>query len=56
MNVIGEIMPCHKPAQNPAGVAPGIWYFEPGPATANMFAIEFLLRPMLQHKVEASRD
>ncbi len=39
MNVIGSINPCHRPAQNPAGSAPGCLYFEFDPAIASTFAI-----------------
>ena len=35
-------MPCHKPAQNPAGVASGNLYFEFGPATASTFGMSSL--------------
>jgi hypothetical protein len=38
-NAIGQISPCHNPAQKPAGLAPGIWYLEFGPATARVFGI-----------------
>ena len=39
MNVIGAMMPCHNPAQNPAGMAPGSLYLELFPATQSPFAI-----------------
>ena len=39
MKVIGSINPCHSPAQNPAGSAPGCLYFEFDPATASIFAM-----------------
>lgn len=36
---MGYMMPCQKPAQNPAGSAPESLYFESGPATAKMFGM-----------------
>jgi len=39
MNVIVETIPCQKPAQNPAGFAPGSLYLEFEPATQRTFAI-----------------
>ncbi len=39
---MGAINPCHTPAQNLAGLAPGCLYFELVPATASGFAIRFL--------------
>src|SRR5580704_4033614 len=38
-NISGAIMPCHNPAQKPAGVALGNLYFEFGPAIASMLAM-----------------
>jgi hypothetical protein len=35
--------PCHSPAQKPAGQAPSILYFDPGPATDSGLAIVFFL-------------
>ncbi len=38
-NRSGAMMPCHNPAQKPAGVAPGNLYGEFGPAILSMLAI-----------------
>jgi hypothetical protein len=38
-NVIGAMIPCQSPPQNPAGFAPGCLYFELDPAMDREFAI-----------------
>jgi len=37
----GAMIPCHKPAQNPAGTAPFNLYLELGPAILRILGIDF---------------
>ena len=39
MNVMGAMMPCQRPAQKPAGLAPGCLYAELNPAARRAFAM-----------------
>ena len=41
-NAMGAIIPCHSPAQKPAGQASGTLYFDLGPATESGLAMTFL--------------
>ena len=39
IKVMGAIIPCHNPSQNPAGSASSFLYFELGPGAAHELAI-----------------